>query len=74
MRIARRLKYPEWADDSRHIQSVLKENGYDLSLEDCEYLWIQYSDGLCAMWMMLPKDDKEIIAELKWIIDALKTD
>ena len=57
-----------WIDDVKRIQQVLLDNGYSSLLEDCERLWDNYSDDMCAGWMGLPEDDEELFNILEYRI------
>ena len=55
-----KIERPEYIDDTKRIQKIVKKaTGFDISLSDAEQLWLRYSDGMCAGWMILPKKKDE---------------
>lgn len=54
-----------WIDDVKRIQTVLQTNGYNLALRDCAGLWEDYSDSMCAGWMCLPSEDRDLFKTLE---------
>lgn len=54
-----------WLEDVERIQKVLLENGYSSPLSDCSGLWNDYSGSMCAGWLGLPEDDKDLWEILK---------
>lgn len=51
--------------DCKRIQEVLRNNGYILSLYDCERIWNEYSTMVNVGWMGLPDDDYDLWNILK---------
>jgi hypothetical protein len=37
---------------------IFAERGYEISATDAENAWEQFSDSMCAGWMMLGEDDE----------------
>ncbi len=54
--------------DVKRIKTVCFKNGYCVSLNDCETLWLKYSSYQFATWIQLPKTDPEL---WKIIIETL---
>ena len=43
------IRYP---DDVDRIRKVLHEAGFDVSAGEAQRMWDEYSDSMCAGWMM----------------------
>ena len=54
----------KWKDCER-IQEVLKRFGVEKSIEGCRSLWSEYSDDMCAGWLLLSDSDEMLIKDLK---------
>jgi len=54
------MKFVDQIEDCKRIRKVLEDNNTEASLYECEWLWIEYSSGLSAGWIILPKTDFEI--------------
>ena len=52
-----KIDYPE---DCLRIRNVLFVHGYIASFTECEELWAEYSNDLCAGWIFLPEEDDDI--------------
>lgn len=46
-----------YPDDVARIKKILNQRGYDAPDLDIHMAWKEYSDGLCAGWIVLPIDD-----------------
>lgn len=66
------------AGDVRRLQEALFVGGYDASASDVEWAWQEYSDGMCAGWMMcssyLDGDLVSIIRERLVPVDVPEND
>lgn len=63
-----KLRYPEqhtedYPEDISRIVRVLGEQGYEVSRRDAERAWQEYSNGMAAGWMTLPRQDS-IVASI----------
>ena len=50
----------EYKDDCIRIQRILRDRGYNATLKQCEELWEDYSDSMCAGWMNLNDSDSNV--------------
>jgi len=50
--------------DCERIQEVLKRFGVEKSIEECRSLWSEYSDDMCATWLIVSDSDEQLIREL----------
>lgn len=55
------VRYPA---DCDRICRVLGSYGIVVSLHDAERMWGEYSESLCAGWLILPESDEEIFETL----------
>jgi hypothetical protein len=46
--------------DVRRIHKVLASRGHWVTLDMCHQMWDNYSDSMCAGWIILPEDDETI--------------
>lgn len=51
------FSYPE---DVKRIVEVLKARSVEITPKEAEELWNAYSDDMCAQWLGLPDNDKEL--------------
>jgi hypothetical protein len=52
--------------DCRKIQKILIDKyNYELSLTEIESIWQEYSDMMCASWIMLPDSEDELNQEIE---------
>lgn len=51
------LHYPQ---DVVRIVDIFADRGYIITYNDAARAWEEYSDGLCAGWLVLPDDDEEV--------------
>lgn len=58
-----------WVADCERIVRVMKTAGFDISMRDAQRMWEEYSDGLCAGWIMLPESDEDIFLTLTVEVD-----
>ena len=63
------FSYP---DDVRRIVELFKSKGIIITPSEAEELWDDYSDSMCAGWLILPSNDNELFeivveqAKNKW--------
>ena len=50
----------QYFSDTKRIQRILLDKGYEATLSDCERLWQLYSESMAAGWMGLPSKDDEV--------------
>jgi hypothetical protein len=48
----------EYTNDIDRIVKIYAERGYDISYADAVHAWEQFSETMCAGWMMLGEDDE----------------
>ncbi len=61
-----------YAFDVERIQTVMYKAGFPMSRQEAYSRWEAYSDSLCAGWLMLPKDDNDIVINLtEWEDDSV---
>lgn len=51
----------EFPQDVARLVGVARDAGYGLSPADAERVWISYSEGLCAGWLVLGDDDEDLL-------------
>jgi len=56
-----KIEYPE---DCIRIKRVLLDHGCDASLWECEKMWKEYSESMCAGWLFLPESDEDLFSIL----------
>lgn len=54
----------QFADNVARMRRCLYAAGKQVEDDDIVYAWADYSDGLCAGWLMLPEKDKDLLAIL----------
>jgi len=55
----------EYRDDCERIQRILRDKGYNATLQQCEELWDDYSDSMAAGWMGLGDNDEDVYSHLR---------
>jgi len=68
----KRLVYPkkiypesEYPEDIHRIVEVCKAQGYSISEEDAEKVWLEYSEDHCAGWLVLHTEDSMLFEIVK---------
>ncbi len=51
-------------EDVKRIQAALESAGYTTTRRECALAWEQYSETMCAGWLMLPSRDVDILQVL----------
>lgn len=51
----------QFKDDVARMRSCLHSSGRHVSEDDVVRAWAQYSDDVCAGWLMLPNDDPRLL-------------
>jgi hypothetical protein len=46
--------------DVEHIMEIFKAKGHEISFIDAELAWEDFSDDMCAGWMMMYEDDDHV--------------
>ena len=65
--IAIPIKYKK---DCERLQQVLRDNGYEATLKDCEKLWGLSSESLDMEWKtMADFNDEELFEEVDYLIN-----
>ena len=54
-----------YPDDLDRFAAILAARGYRASMEDLGRAWEDYSDSMCAVWMVPPRDDEHVWGILK---------
>jgi len=54
------LNISEYPEDTKRIQSILAERGYEASLVECDIMWKEFSESMAAGWMCLQEDDDKV--------------
>ncbi|HYD61694.1 MAG TPA: AbrB/MazE/SpoVT family DNA-binding domain-containing protein [Noviherbaspirillum sp.] len=54
----------QFAADVARMQRCLEAAGKQVDVDDIVYAWADYSDAVCAGWLMLPEDDDALRAVL----------
>lgn len=54
----------QFAADVARMQRCLQAAGKQVDLDDIVYAWADYSDAVCASWLMLPDGDDALLAVL----------
>jgi hypothetical protein len=55
----------EFKEDCIRIQKVFAAHKLDISLDEAKELWEEYSDAVCASWLILPEDNIKLFEYLK---------
>lgn len=63
----------QYAIDVERMQRCLQDAGYGVAEGDFVRAWTDYSDSLCATWLMLPEGDDALLSILLKHIDIAKT-
>jgi hypothetical protein len=64
-----------YPDDVERIVRVCAEAGYEISRNDAHAAWQDYSETMCASWMILPdNDDAYIVATILNRCDVLPSE
>lgn len=53
--------YLPYKNDVKRIVEVFHNNDIECSEVEAFIIWEKYSHSLCANWLMLPEDDKQIM-------------
>lgn len=59
----------EWLEDVNRISDIYARRGFTLSRKDAYHAWKQYSDGLAASWMVLPKEEDEVFSRVAKFVE-----
>lgn len=59
-----KIKYPEFAKDSRRIMNIAFRNGVLITQSEAEEIWEEVSGKYFASWLNLPETDKELWEKL----------
>ena len=51
------FSFPE---DVVRIKKILNDKNIEITLDEAEDIWDEYSDDMCAQWMGLPSDDEKV--------------
>lgn len=63
---------PEMKKDIDRVVLAYSNKGYVLEPKYAYYAWYEYSQSLCAHWLMLPKEDESIIpVTIKYLIKGV---
>lgn len=54
----------QFSDNVARMRHCLHTAGKQVEDDDIVYAWTDYSDGLCAGWLMLPEKDEALLAIL----------
>jgi hypothetical protein len=54
----------QYVSDCRRIQEIFRQRCISVSLYESHALWSNYSDNVCASWLMLPEEDADLWTEL----------
>lgn len=60
----RRELAKQFASDVARMRNCLQAAGKEVDEDDIVCAWTDYSDGLCAVWLMLPDKDDALLAIL----------
>ncbi len=60
LRLRRNEDQFEYTGDIDRLVQIFSERGYDISFTDAGHAWEQYSDSMCAGWLMLDRDDEYV--------------
>ena len=60
----------DYPADVDRILLALAHHGYLATRQECVALWQQYSDSMCAGWMMLPDSEAEIVSCVRGYFDV----
>lgn len=50
----------DYIDDIKRIVKVLLDKNIICSEQNAQFLWSEYSDGMAAGWMSLPREDEDV--------------
>lgn len=56
--------------DCIRIKNVLLEKGYDATLKECEELWQEFSNSMCAWWLYLPDTDDMLLSNIEEVLNS----
>ena len=66
MMVARHIDFP---DDCLRIQRIcFYRFGLQINQEEAQELWERFSDTVCASWLLLPKDDDILKANIQEVL------
>jgi len=51
----------DFDDDVERIVRICAEAGYEVTSSDARQIWEDYSESMAAGWMMLFKDDENVL-------------
>ena len=54
----------KFADDVARMRRCLHAVDKHVNDDEVVYAWADYSDGLCACWLTLPDEDRDLLAIL----------
>lgn len=58
-----------YPDDIARIKKILNDRGYDASDMDIQLAWEEYSDKLCASWLILPEKDADVFYSVFYCLE-----
>lgn len=54
----------QFGNDVARMRHCLEAAGKQVEDDDVVYAWADYSNGLCAGWLMLPKEDDALLLQI----------
>ena len=61
----------KYLKDINKLHYIISENGFYLSLGQCQNIWSDYSDSFSSEWLPLPQNDEAIWNIVKWRVEKL---
>lgn len=50
-----------WPEDVARIVKICADNGYSISDKEAQAAWEEFSDSVCAGWIILGDDDNVVL-------------
>ena len=54
--------------DCHRLKRILREHGWDASLQECYQLWDKRSNAVEAGWLFFPDSDEEVFEEVEYYL------
>lgn len=66
----KRIYRCDCANDVNRIRHALLMAGYDVTLTEAMQLWEEYSGDICAAWITVPNNNREIVEIVERYIET----
>jgi hypothetical protein len=62
-----------FSKDIARLVQILENQGLFCTKEQAQELWERRSDAMCACWLILPKEDAQVLLDIKPYFTVVET-